>query len=218
MKKQQRKQVKAPAHPMLGVLQRPWTPLVLCAPDPRTPDARIYQNSRYQVHLRRYAAADDGPDLVHLSIKRLDQAPLFPYRDKMRLKDELCGSECEGVELFPARSREIDLANQSHLWVIDDVTFRFPLGFQERRVSDVSMGGARQEPWAVHERPADSLTPEELNVWLRDGKPCQCTDEQCSQNHWGNKMKVPGKNIWVCLGCYLDCYGEDFDAYPLDDQ
>jgi hypothetical protein len=150
------------------LLKQPWTPLILCDPDPRAPDAQIYRNSRYQVHLRRYHASDGGPDLIHLSFKRLDQAPLIPYRDKMRIKDELCGKECEGVELFPARSREVDLANQSHLWVIDDATFRFPFGFFERRVSDVSIRGARQEPWAENEKPADSLSQEELQKLLRE--------------------------------------------------
>jgi hypothetical protein len=159
---------RAPRSRQQDVLKQSWTPLVLCDPDPRIPDAQIYRNSRYQVHVRRYHASDGGPDLIHLSFKRLDQAPLIPYRDKMRMKDELCGAECEGVELFPARSREVDLANQGHLWIIDDATFRFPFGFQERRVSDVSMGGSKQEPWAENEKPADSLSQEELHHWLRE--------------------------------------------------
>jgi hypothetical protein len=144
------------------VLALPWTPFVLCEPDPQTPEAEIYRNSRYQVHVRRYHASDGGPDLVHLSFKRLDQAPLIPYRDKMRFKDEFVGPETEGVELLPARSREVDTANQYHVWIVDDATFRFPFGFTQRRVSDVSIDGAVQEPWPPGERPADCLSREEL--------------------------------------------------------
>src|SRR5882762_9371026 len=88
------------------LLKHPWTPLVLCEEDPQIPDAKIYKNSRYQVHLRRYHASNNDPDLIHLSFKRLDQGSLIPYRDKMLIKDELCGTEYKGVELLPARSRE----------------------------------------------------------------------------------------------------------------
>ena len=80
----------------------------------------------------------------------------------MRLKDEFVGPETEGVELLPARSREVDTENQYHVWIVDDATFRFPFGFTERRVSDVSIDGAVQEPWPPGERPADCLSREEL--------------------------------------------------------
>lgn len=144
------------------LLKKPWTPFIRCKPDPRDLESVIYRNSRYQVHLRRLKARDEGPDLAHLSFKRVDSGIFIPYRDKMRIKDELVGLECEGVELFPARSREIDTANQYHLWVIDDPTFRFPFGFAERCVSDVSVAGVIQEPWAPEEKPADCLSEEEV--------------------------------------------------------
>jgi hypothetical protein len=145
-----------------GVLANSWTPFVPCGPDPRDPGSNIYRNSRYQVHVRRQKAQNGGPDLVHLSFKRLDQQISIPYRDKMRIKDAFLGAECEAVELFPARSREVDTANQFHIWGIDDTTFRFPFGFAERCVSDISLGGAVQEPWPDGERPADCLSKEEL--------------------------------------------------------
>ncbi|GHO61302.1 hypothetical protein KSC_001940 [Ktedonobacter sp. SOSP1-52] len=85
----------------------------------------------------------------------------------MRIKDELVGPECEGVELFPARSREVDTSNHYHLWVIDDPTFRFPFGFTRRLVTEATIGDARQEPWPANERPADCLSEEEMRALLQ---------------------------------------------------
>jgi hypothetical protein len=147
--------------------QKPWTPFLPCEPDPRDPAIQIYRNSRYQVHLRRYAARDGGTGLIHLSIKRLDGQPHIPYRERMRIKDELCGPEYEGVELLPARSREVDLANQTHLWIIDE-PISLPFGFFDGRlVSEAAIPGATQDPWPPGERPAHCLSTEALRMLLR---------------------------------------------------
>lgn len=151
-------------------LHIPWTPFVLCPPDPGDLEYAIYRNSRYQVHMKRIRALDGAPDLIHLSFKRLDRQIFIPYRDKMRIKDELVGRECEGVELLPARSREVDAANQYHLWIIDDPCFRFPFGFTEHFVSDASIAGSVQDPWPADERPSDCLTAEELLQRLQEGR------------------------------------------------
>lgn len=127
------------------LLKRPWTPFTSCEPDRRDPESHIYLNSRYQVHVQRHPShIQAGPDLVHLSFKRRDQGILVPYEDKLRIKDELVGPECEGVELLPAYSREVDMANQFHCWVIDSGIFRFPLGtrFRFLPVPSSSLDGA----------------------------------------------------------------------------
>jgi hypothetical protein len=161
--KQQEHQPPLHALPLTDeVLSCPWTPFVRCEPDPGEPETDIWLNSRYQAHLRRHESRVGGPTLVHLSFKRLDRGHLIQYRDKMRIKDELVGAECEGIELLPARSREVDTANQYHLWIIADEQFRFPLGFPQRCVSDASIDGSVQEPWPEGERPADCLSAEAL--------------------------------------------------------
>lgn len=97
-----------------------------------TKGARIWVNSRYQVAAR---AIDDAS--TYLSIKRLDQQPVRSWRDLQRIKNELVGPECEGIELFPAESRLVDTANQYHLVVLTDPAMRIPLGFNDgRRVGD----------------------------------------------------------------------------------
>lgn len=93
-------------------------------------------------------------EMVHLSIKRNDRQPAIDWRDKLRIKNELCGPESEAVELYPSMNRVVDGANQFHLWVIgfsgapktetysEDVMERqvglaFPFGFTEgRKMSD----------------------------------------------------------------------------------
>ncbi|HEU5382295.1 MAG TPA: hypothetical protein VFV38_43325 [Ktedonobacteraceae bacterium] len=176
MKKSRPKPAPRPGK-MFNVMQQPWTPFVHCEPDARSPHILTVRNSRYLVLLRRNRAMDDGPDIIHLSIKRLDQRPHIGYRDLMRIKDTLFGEEYEAVQLFPARSREVDLANQYHLWLRDDPTFRFPFGFTERLVSDVSLEGMIQEPWPPGERPADCLSAEAVRALMQKERMPQPNDE-----------------------------------------
>lgn len=121
----------------------------------------IWLNNKYQVALRRQKDENPNtnlPDLIHLSIKRRDNNPVRDWRDLQRIKNELVGPECEGVELFPAESRLVDTANQLHLWVWDDPTFRFPIGFNEGRiVSNAETNGSRQRR---HPDYPDELPPQ----------------------------------------------------------
>lgn len=143
-----------------------WTPFVQCYARSGTSALTTYINSRYRVRQWRYPSQDGGPDFLHFSIASLERSSLYPYRDLMRIKDELCGSECEGIELYPARSREVDLGNECRLWIIDSPEFRFPFGFNQRLVSDICLNGAVQQPWAPDERPADCLSEHALRAIL----------------------------------------------------
>lgn len=107
----------------------------------------IWINSIYQVNILRLKPNETkGPELIHLSIKRRDKDTCHDWRDFQRIKNELVGPEFEAVELYPAESRLVDTANQYHLWVINDPTFRWPFGFGERLVIKESGGGATQRP------------------------------------------------------------------------
>lgn len=59
-------------------------------------------------------------ELDHLSIRRQDRKPCRDWRDFQAIKNQLCGSEREAVELYPAESRVVDTANQFHLWVLPE--------------------------------------------------------------------------------------------------
>jgi hypothetical protein len=90
--------------------------------------------------------------MAHLSIKRIDKAPIRNWRDLQRIKNELCGPECDAVEIFPRESQLVDTANQFHLWVF--ATYEFPFGFKDGRlIADIKMGNSVQEPF--EDRPPD---------------------------------------------------------------
>ena len=109
-------------------------------------DTEIWRNDTYQVSVYRDDPPQpDWPRIIHLSIRRLDRKAIRDWRDFQDIKNQLVGPECEGVELYPAESRCIDLANQFHLWVIDSTESRFPFGFHEgRHVDDTDVAGSIQ--------------------------------------------------------------------------
>ena len=107
----------------------------------------IYTNNIYQVAV--YPAAKTGPEswpaMIHLSIKRLDRAPVTSWSHLQRIKNELVGEEHEAVELFPAESRLVNMANQYHMWCLADGELRFPFGFDDgRQICKESKGAAKQ--------------------------------------------------------------------------
>jgi hypothetical protein len=115
---------------------------VIAAREEVDADLEMYVNSRYQVMLR-----PSGGDMIHLSIKRIDQEPVRSWRDLQRIKNELVGPECEAVELYPAESRLVDSANQYHLFVLTNPAQRIPLGFDDGRLvtGEIQLGEG-QEP------------------------------------------------------------------------
>ena len=139
-----------------------------------------YTNSRYQVFVHRYEDKERGR-LVHLSIKSLERVPIRDWRDLQRIKNELCGTTCEAVELFPAESRLVDMANQYHLWV-PEPGYTFPFGFEaekpyvssdpeskelERKLHrDLGIKGkTKQRPFEAHHHAHDCL--EVGPIWRR---------------------------------------------------
>lgn len=113
--------------------------------------AEVYLNNKYQVQVRDHQLDKNWPRMVHLSIKRIDKEPVHDWRDLQRIKNELVGEECEGIELYPAESRVVDGANQYHLWVVKDPSKRIPVGFFDgRMVSGAEKAesiGAKQRPF-----------------------------------------------------------------------
>ena len=145
----------------------PWTPFERTGQTVRDlegnlPEGIVWRNSRYQVVVRNCGDAA-SPAIVWLSIKRHDGHPARDWRDLQRTKNELVGTEVEALELFPAESRLVDNANQTHVWCFPG--FRFPFGFQARLVSEGTQG-VTQRPFSPDNRPADlteiALTREEL--------------------------------------------------------
>jgi hypothetical protein len=105
-----------------------------------------WRNDKYQVSVFEVDASEEFPAMWHLSIKRHDRAPVFSWRDIQAIKNQIIGSENEGVQLFPAESRLVDGANQYHLYVLKDPLIRFPFGFATRAVTDEPIGKSRNRP------------------------------------------------------------------------
>lgn len=92
--------------------------------------AAVVVNELYHVNMRSIQPVVEGwPSMIWLSIKRRDRKPIHDWRDLQRIKNELVGVECEGVELYPAESRKTDTANQYHLWVFLESGHKFPFGW-----------------------------------------------------------------------------------------
>ena len=136
-----------------------WTPFertgqVVVSNLPNTPDGVVWENSRYVVVKRDVGGGGEGK-MIWLSIKNVDNSAHHDWRDFQRLKNELVGTDVEAVELYPAESRLVDGSNQFHLWAV--VGFRFPFGFEERLVSEDTLG-VTQRPFELDMRPADLVT------------------------------------------------------------
>lgn len=85
---------------------------------------------------------------THLSIRRVDRKACRDWRHFQQIKNQLCGEEREGLELYPAESRLVDTANQYHLWVMPPGV-RLEIGWNCRSVVDhdeLQIPGAVQRP------------------------------------------------------------------------
>jgi hypothetical protein len=156
-------------------------------------DVRVFQNSRYFVFRRPFELpGEDGPvRLWQLSIKDLENTARHDWRDFQRIKNELCGPECEACEVYPAESRLVDTSNQFYLWVLPGGK-RFPFGFEERAVVEIpGHPGTRQRRFEPDVRPDDLVEPSLDDdiarlKWLKermgDGEPGQAQGGQGEQD------------------------------------
>ncbi len=110
-------------------------------------NCKIYKNNLYQVAVygadqQKNLQSSDWPGMIHLSIKKIDRSAVHDWSHMQRIKNELVGDEHEAVELYPAESRLVNMANQYHLWVLADKGVSFPFGFAEGRHVDGQREGS----------------------------------------------------------------------------
>ena len=94
---------------------------------------KVFINDTYQVIIHEAKVPNGFPDMIWLSIRRLDREPIRDWRHMQAIKNELVGEENEGVELYPAESRLVDSANQYHMWVLKESGIIFPFGMTGSR-------------------------------------------------------------------------------------
>lgn len=133
----------------------------------RVKDSDIYQNETYQAIVKKdvWHGFQDGLEVWHLSIKRLDKTAVHDWRDLMAIKNDIVGPEYEAVELYPSVKRLVDSANQYHLWVFksskDGSIPMIPLGFMETLTNDGDKEGkgvfvnTGQRPFSKTEKSQD---------------------------------------------------------------
>jgi hypothetical protein len=89
---------------------------------------QIFKNDTYQVQIMPVPKSEDWPEMVQLSIKRLDREPIHDWRELQTIKNELVGPYNEAVELYPSEQRIVDTANQYFLYCLTDPEISFPFG------------------------------------------------------------------------------------------
>lgn len=116
--------------------------------------AEVWRNSRFQVAVRRGAPNGFDVAMTWLSIKTLHPPHhRHDWRELQRVKNELCGPDCEALELYPDESRLHDTADQFHLWVFPAGVL-IPIGFAGRHVTEGEVpGSGTQRPFDP--RPSD---------------------------------------------------------------
>lgn len=136
-------------------------------------DALMFKNNRYTVTVRhlRQEGAPRGV-VTHLSIRRNDRKPLRDWRDLQRIKNDLCGPEAEGVELFPAESRLLDASNQYHLWVYyGRLAHGIPCDRQVGDADQATAEGAVQRPPPAPAPIVEWCRDDLTNTWRSDPMP-----------------------------------------------
>ena len=110
-----------------------------------TPDV-LFINELYVVSVFKNSAHNLGPDVEvwHLSIRRQDREAVHDWRHFQQIKNEICGKEYEGLELYPAESRVLDAANQYHLYVIMQDGAQVPVGYGSGGRDERNIGKSKQ--------------------------------------------------------------------------
>lgn len=100
--------------------------------------AEMWHSPQYVVLVYEATVADGWPPMTWLSIRRDDREPVRDWRHMQHIKNQICGRDREGVQLFPSDKRLVDTANQYHLFVLKERGQMFPFGFTERAVTDTA--------------------------------------------------------------------------------
>jgi len=107
----------------------------------------IWYNDIYDVTVRKHLPdklCHSAEGIIMLGISSFDGTARHDFRDMMAIKNQLCGSECEALELYPAESRLLDPSNYYSLWCFPGIK-RLKIG------RDIP-----QRVWEAHE----SLSPQ----------------------------------------------------------
>lgn len=144
--------------------------------------------------------------VTSLSIKRHDKKPIHDWRELLRIKNELIGAECWGVEAYPPMSELMDTSNQFQLYVFPE-GYIMPFGIYGGQV--VVEGDGTSGPGKSRQRPLPdwypaAMKPEEadrLIAQLRQGVTCP----DCRSMDIDDRGIIPNAHnrhrLFHCKGC-----------------
>lgn len=78
--------------------------------------AQAFYNDVYSVQV--YLVHTEIGRVQHLIVRGQHNNQEPPWRDMQRIKDELCGPECEALQVYPKAGDVVDQADVYHLWVL----------------------------------------------------------------------------------------------------
>lgn len=118
-----------------------------------------WRNNRYQVlsRLMQPTEEDFESSILWLSIKTLFNEPVHDWRDLQRIKNDLAGTSCTGIEIYPPSASLVDTSNQYHLWVMRP-NITLPFGYKLRDVFhtqkeiDVEFPNCKQRDFEEHHK------------------------------------------------------------------
>lgn len=166
----------------------------------------VWLNDCYQVLVTWFDCSQLGvKGMRWLSIKRRDRKSIHDWRELQLIKNQLCGHDCEAVELYPCDARTVDAANQYHLFVLP-AGMAWPFGYFYREVSALSSQGSSQRPFATHVVPDGLDTPE--GIAERECRPLQpgqdgitCDWGGCHEQAVAERFSTKHGWLPVCSSC-----------------
>lgn len=112
-------------------------------------------NRWYTCSVRRYPSGfpiDDAPYAI-VGWTHVSETAHHDWRDAQAIKNDVCGEEWEGLELYPSESRLVDPSNRFYLWVVPPGIVRWGLDVPGRRVLTMAQSIAPQRPFPAEDAP-----------------------------------------------------------------
>lgn len=114
----------------------------------------VWQNDLYTTTVRHHADGWPlgGGEWIQLGIYCEDGEPRHDFRAFQRIKNDICGSEWEAIELYPAESRLVDPSNYYLLWCAPSINIGMKDG---RTIAGPQNCIAPQRGWAKGDEPLE---------------------------------------------------------------
>jgi len=109
----------------------------------------VWENRWYTCSVRRYEAGfpiRNSPYII-LGITHVSERAMHDWRDYQRIKNDICGAEWEGLELYPSESRLVDPSNRFYVWCVPPGVIRWGLPVSCRQVLTMQESIAPQRPF-----------------------------------------------------------------------